>query len=79
MQQGHLEAFSGGALATTVPLARAAGRNWRSKLSPVLYEVSIISSFVAPWLAGAVYVGVALMWLVPNRRIERTLRAQLDS
>ena len=54
-------------------LARAVGRDWKSKLSPVLYVVGIASSFWLPWLAGAAYVAVALMWLVPDRRIERQL------
>jgi uncharacterized membrane protein len=57
------------------PLAHAVGRDWKGKLSPVLYSVGIITSFVLPWLAGAVYVVVALMWLIPDPRIERTLRA----
>jgi len=56
------------------PLARAVGRDWKGKLSPVFYGVGIASSFVLPWFSGAVYVAVALMWLVPDRRIERTLR-----
>lgn len=59
----------------TAPLAQALGRDWKGKLSPVLYCVGIASSFVLPWLAGAVYVGVALLWLVPDRRIERQLAA----
>jgi uncharacterized membrane protein len=56
------------------PLAQAVGRDWKGKLSPVFYLLGIGSSFVLPWLAEAIYVGVALMWLVPDRRIERTLR-----
>jgi uncharacterized membrane protein len=74
--QNRLIALNGGA---DSPLARAVGRDWKGKLSPVLYGVAIISSFVAPWLAGVVYVGVALMWLVPDRRIERTLHAQAEA
>jgi uncharacterized membrane protein len=74
--QNKLIALNGG---PDSPLAHAVGHDWKGKLSPVLYGVGIISSFVAPWLAGAVYVGVALMWLVPDRRIERTLHAQPES
>ncbi|MGI4821811.1 MAG: TMEM175 family protein [Janthinobacterium lividum] len=74
--QYRLIALNGG---SDSALARAVGRDWKGKLSPVLYGVAIISSFVAPWLAGAVYVGVALMWLVPDRRIERTLHAQPEA
>ena len=57
-------------------LAYAIGRDWKGKASPPLYILGIVSSFVSPWLAGAVYVGVALMWLVPDPRIERTLARQ---
>ena len=56
------------------PLAHAVGRDWKGKLSPVLYLVGIGSSFWLPWLSGACYVFVALLWLVPDRRIERTLQ-----
>jgi uncharacterized membrane protein len=69
--QNRLIALNGGADA---PLARAVGRDWKGKLSPVLYLLGIGSSFVLPWLAGAIYVAVALMWLVPDRRIERSLQ-----
>ncbi|WP_151088232.1 TMEM175 family protein [Hymenobacter baengnokdamensis] len=57
------------------PLAHALGHDWKGKLSLVLYGVGIGSSFVLPWLAGATYVAVALMWLVPDPRIERVLQA----
>ena len=68
--QSTLIAVNGGPAS---PLARAVGRDWKGKLSPVFYVVGIASSFVLPWLAGAAYVAVALMWLVPDRRIERQL------
>ena len=58
------------------PLAHAVGRDWKGKLSPVLYCMGIASSFVLPWLSGAAYVAVALIWLVPDRRIERTLATE---
>ena len=54
-------------------LARAVGRDFKGKSSPSLYCLGILASFWNPWAAGAVYVGVALMWLIPDRRIERTL------
>lgn len=57
------------------PLARAVGRDAKGKLSPVVYLVAIPLAFVRPWLAGALYVAVALLWLVPDRRIERVLAA----
>jgi uncharacterized membrane protein len=52
-------------------LAKAIGGDWKGKLSPVLYAVAIALSFIRPWLAGCIYVFVALMWLVPDKRIER--------
>jgi uncharacterized membrane protein len=69
--QNRLIALNGG---PDSPLAQAVGRDWKGKLSPILYGVGIISSFIVPWLAGTIYVGVALMWLAPDPRIERTLR-----
>ncbi|HEX5759825.1 MAG TPA: TMEM175 family protein [Thermoanaerobaculia bacterium] len=54
-------------------LAAALGRDFKGKLSPVLYAVAIPSALVLPWVAGALYVVVALMWLIPDRRIERVL------
>jgi len=54
-------------------LARAIGRDLKGKLSPVLYAVAIPSAFASRWLAGGLYVLVALIWLVPDRRIERSL------
>ena len=55
------------------PLARAIGRDTKGKLSPVLYAVAIPVALVAPLVAFAVYVFVALIWIVPDTRIERTL------
>ena len=57
-------------------LAAAVGRDLKGKISAVCYLTAIPLSFVAPWLAGGLYVFVASMWLVPDRRIERQLAAQ---
>jgi uncharacterized membrane protein len=54
-------------------LAAAIGTDWKGKLSPVLYFTAIPLALVRPWLAISLYVLVALMWLVPDRRIERVL------
>lgn len=54
-------------------LAEAVGGTLKEKLSPVLYIAAILFAFVQPWIAGALYAVVALMWLVPDRRIERAL------
>jgi uncharacterized membrane protein len=51
-------------------LARAVGRDWKGKLSVVMYALAIVLSFVNSWLAVAIYIGVAATWLVPDRRIE---------
>lgn len=57
-------------------LRAALGRDWKGKLSVVLYLGALPLAFVKPWIAIAVYVFVALMWLVPDRRIERVLAGQ---
>ena len=54
-------------------LAVAVGTDFKGKLSPLLYLVAIPLAFVSRWLAGALYVVVALMWLIPDRRIERVI------
>jgi len=59
---------------TASPLKAAIGGDWKGKLSPVLYVFGIVSSLLWTWAAQALYVLVALMWLVPDRRIERSLR-----
>jgi uncharacterized membrane protein len=54
-------------------LQRAIGDDWKGKASPLLYILAIALAFVRPALAMTVYVLVALMWVVPDRRIERML------
>ena len=54
-------------------LARAIGADRKGKLSPVLYAAAIPLAFVNETLSDAVYIAVALIWLVPDRRIERVL------
>jgi uncharacterized membrane protein len=56
-------------------LANAVGSDAKGKLSPVLYTVGIVLSFVNHWLGVALYVVVALMWLIPDRRVERTIQS----
>jgi len=51
-------------------LARAIGRDLKGKISLLLYIVGIALAFVRPWLAIAVYVLIALLWFIPDRRIE---------
>lgn len=54
-------------------LASAVGRDFKGKVSVVLYAVAIPLAFVNSWFAGALYVLVAVMWLIPDRRIEKNL------
>jgi len=54
-------------------LAAAVGRDFKGKASLILYVVAISLSFVNSWLACALYVFVAAMWLIPDRRIEKAL------
>jgi uncharacterized membrane protein len=54
-------------------LGRALGPDWKGKLSPVLYLAAIGLAFVNQWLADVLYVFVALMWFIPDRRIARGL------
>jgi uncharacterized membrane protein len=56
-------------------LRHAIGSDWKGKLSPVLYVAGILFTLVNASLAQAIYVAVALLWLVPDRRIERSLRS----
>jgi uncharacterized membrane protein len=55
-------------------LKRAVGRDWKGKTSLICYAAAILASLVLPWLAQALFVFVALLWLVPDQRIERVLR-----
>jgi uncharacterized membrane protein len=54
-------------------LRTALGRDLKGKLSPAIYLSGIVLAFVQPWLALVPFVAVAVMWLVPDRRIERYL------
>lgn len=58
----------------TSVLRSAVGSDWKGKLSPVLYVLAILLTLVAAWAAQLVFVFVAILWLVPDRRIERVLR-----
>jgi uncharacterized membrane protein len=58
-------------------LAKAVGSDVKGKLSPVLYAIAIPAAFVHQWISGGLYVLVALIWLIPDRRIERAI-AQVE-
>jgi uncharacterized membrane protein len=57
-------------------LRKAVGADWKGKLPPLIYLTAIGLSFVAAWMAQALYVFAALIWLVPDPRIERTLAGE---
>jgi|SRR5665213_1333806 len=55
-------------------LAMAIGKDWKGKLSPVLYLAAIPLAFVSVWISNGLFIFVAFLWLVPDRRIERALQ-----
>ena len=55
-------------------LRMAVGKDWKGKVSLVLYGAGIGLSFVSSWAAAFVYIGVACLWLIPDRRIERVVQ-----
>jgi uncharacterized membrane protein len=57
-------------------LARAIGGDIKGKISPVIYLVAIVAAFYRPWIAGGLYGLVALMWLVPDQRIEKAMQQE---
>jgi TMEM175 potassium channel family protein len=59
-------------------LRRAIGRDWKGRISPALYVVAVITTLWSPLIAQAIYVAVAMMWLVPDRRIEKVLRQDIE-
>ena len=56
------------------PLATALGRDWKGKISVVIYAIAIPLAFWNQWLAIALYIVVAVIWFVPDRRMERVLK-----
>jgi uncharacterized membrane protein len=54
-------------------LKKAVGRDLKGKLSPVLYILAIVAAPFSTWVSEALYVTVALIWLIPDRRIENVL------
>jgi uncharacterized membrane protein len=57
-------------------LKKAVRGDWKGKLSPVIYLIAIPLAFLSEWLSLGLYVLVALIWLVPDRRIEHVLASQ---
>lgn len=51
-------------------LAKAMGKDFKGKASPFLYVIAIASTYINPWIACVIYALVAMMWLIPDKRIE---------
>lgn len=60
-------------------LARAVGNDIKGKMSPILYSLAIVSNFVSQWISGGLYILVALIWLIPDRRIEIIIKSEHES
>jgi len=54
-------------------LKKALGRDWKGKLSPILYIVAIVATQLSTWISAAILFAAALIWLIPDRRIEKVL------
>jgi len=54
-------------------LKKAVGGDWKGKLSPITYAIAIPAAFLSPWISMSLYVFIALVWLVPDRRIEKVM------
>ena len=52
-------------------LKKAVNKDWKGKMSPILYAAAILFIFLSKWISIAIYILVALIWLIPDRRIER--------
>jgi uncharacterized membrane protein len=81
MSKGRVEAFRDGVIAIIITLhgrdsvlATAVGPGFKGKISIVLYLAAIPLAFVRSWISCALYVLVAVLWLIPDRRIEKTLK-----
>jgi uncharacterized membrane protein len=59
-------------------LAKAIGNDWKGKLSPLCYLAAIPLAFASVWISDCLFVFVAILWLVPDRRIERVLTARME-
>lgn len=55
-------------------LSKALGNDLKGKISPILYVLGIITTFFNVWISGAIFVLVAIIWLIPDSRIEKALQ-----
>lgn len=56
-------------------LAKAVGSDLKGKISPIIYVIAIASSWFSSWIAGGLYIVVAFMWLIPDKRIEHIINS----
>lgn len=52
----------------------AMGKDWKGRLSPLLYLIAALTAYVSPWISGFFFILVAIIWSVPDKRIEQALR-----
>ncbi|MGP0585348.1 TMEM175 family protein [Paenibacillus timonensis] len=52
----------------------AMGKDWKGRLSPLLYLIAALTAYVTPWISGLFFILVAIIWSVPDKRIEQALR-----
>lgn len=57
------------------PLAIALGKDWKGKASVIIYSIAILLAFLNPYIALGLYIIVAIMWFIPDRRIEKKVSA----
>ena len=57
-------------------LSKALGKDLKGKISPILYVLGIVSSFFNVWISGFLFVLVAIIWLIPDSRIEKALEKE---
>ncbi|MCC3376297.1 TMEM175 family protein [Cohnella sp. REN36] len=54
----------------------AMGKDWKGKLSPFLYLIAALTAYISPWISGFFFVLVAVIWFVPDKRIEHVLKGR---
>jgi uncharacterized membrane protein len=59
-------------------LSKAIGKDIKGKISPALYIIGLASSWMSPWIPGLIYALVALIWLIPDKRIEYIIDNQRE-
>lgn len=55
-------------------LAEVLGKDLKGKLSPIFYIIGIVGAFISEWISGAMFILVAIMWLIPDSRIENKFK-----